>query len=108
MKTASNEKGRTVVYRRRPGDPIPDTVKANIEELLANPDRTVDTSDIPEWTDEMWKRAVRGGFYRPMKQAVSLRLDADVLAWLKKDGQGYQTRVNRMLRERMLKDLEGR
>jgi uncharacterized protein (DUF4415 family) len=33
---------------------------------------------------------------------------ADVLAWLKKDGQGYQTRVNRMLRERMLKDLEGR
>jgi hypothetical protein len=34
-------------------------------------------------------------------------LDADVLAWLKKDGQGYQTRVNRMLRERMLKDLEG-
>ena len=108
MKTASNEKGRTVVYRRSSGDPIPDTVKANIEELLANPDRTVDTSDIPEWTDEMWKRAVRGGFYRPMKQAVSLRLDADVLAWLKKDGQGYQTRVNRMLRERMMKDLEGR
>jgi uncharacterized protein (DUF4415 family) len=43
-----------------------------------------------------------------VKQAVSLRLDADVLAWLKKGGQGYQTRVNRMLRERMLKDLEGR
>jgi uncharacterized protein (DUF4415 family) len=43
-----------------------------------------------------------------VKQAVSLRLDADVLAWLKKDGQGYQTRVNRMLREWMLKDLEGR
>jgi uncharacterized protein (DUF4415 family) len=41
-------------------------------------------------------------------KAGSLRLDADVLAWLKKDGQGYQTRVNRMLRERMLKDLEGR
>jgi uncharacterized protein (DUF4415 family) len=35
-------------------------------------------------------------------------LDADVPAWLKKDGQGYQTRVNRMLRERMMKDLEGR
>jgi uncharacterized protein (DUF4415 family) len=108
LKTASNEKGRTVVYRRSPGDPIPETVKANIEELLANPDRTVDTSDIPEWTEEMWKHAVRGGFYRPMKRAVSLRLDADVLAWLKKDGHGYQTRVNRMLRERMLKDLEGR
>ena len=46
-------------------------------------------------------------FYRPVKQAVSLRLDADVFAWPKKDGQGYQTRVNQMLRERMLKDLEG-
>ena len=43
-----------------------------------------------------------------MKQAVSLRLDADVIAWLKKDGDGYQTRANRMLRERMLKDLERR
>ena len=60
----------------------------------------------------MWKRAVQGAdamkLWRPVKQAVSLRLDADVLAWLKKDGQGYQTRVNQMLRERMLKDLEGR
>jgi uncharacterized protein (DUF4415 family) len=72
------------------------------------PDSEIDTSDIPEWTDEMWKSAVRGRFYRPVKQAVSLRLDADVIAWLKKDGQGYQTRANQMLRERMLKDLEGR
>ena len=38
-------------------------------------------------------------------RAVSLRLDADVIAWLKKDGKGYQSRVNRMLRERMLKDM---
>ncbi|SNT31626.1 BrnA antitoxin of type II toxin-antitoxin system [Granulicella rosea] len=43
-----------------------------------------------------------------MKEAVSLRLDADVLAWLKKDGAGYQTRANQMLREVMLKDLEGK
>jgi uncharacterized protein (DUF4415 family) len=39
---------------------------------------------------------------------VSLRLDADVIAWLKKDGAGYQTRANRVLRERMLQELEGR
>jgi uncharacterized protein (DUF4415 family) len=102
-----------VSYRREPGEPISEEVKANIEELLRKPDSEIDTSDIPEWTDEMWKRAVRGRdaamkLWRPVKQAVSLRLDADVLAWLKKDGQGYQTRVNRMLRERMLKDLEGR
>ena len=37
---------------------------------------------------------------------MSLRLDADVIAWLK-DGQGYQTRANQMLREHMLQDLEG-
>jgi uncharacterized protein (DUF4415 family) len=51
---------------------------------------------------------VRGRFYRPVKKAVSLRLDADVIAWLKKDGEGYQTRANRMLRERMLAELEKR
>jgi uncharacterized protein (DUF4415 family) len=43
-----------------------------------------------------------------VKQSVSLRLDADVIAWLKKDGAGYQTRANRMLRERMLQELEGK
>lgn len=47
---------------------------------------------------------MRGKFYRPVKKAVSLRLDADVIAWLKKDGEGYQTRANRLLRERMLAD----
>ncbi len=54
-----------------------------------------------------WKDAVRGKFYRPVKKAVSLRLDADVIAWLKKDGKGYQTRANRVLREKMLKEMAG-
>ena len=40
-----------------------------------------------------------------MKQAISMRLDADVIAWLKKPGKGYQTRANQILRERMLEDL---
>jgi uncharacterized protein (DUF4415 family) len=55
--------------------------------------------------EEAWKNAVRGRLYRPVKQAVSLRLDADVVAWLKKDGEGYPTRANQMLRERMLQDV---
>lgn len=50
------------------------------------------------------KDAVRGRFYRPVKQAVSMRLDADVIAWLKKQGKGYQTRANRTLRQRMLQE----
>jgi uncharacterized protein (DUF4415 family) len=44
----------------------------------------------------------------PAKKTMRVWLDADVIAWLKKDGQGYQTRANQMLRERMLKDLQGR
>jgi len=108
MRTANSKKSQMVVYRRRPGDPLTKAQKANIEELLANPKRKVDTSDIPELPASAWKNAVRGRFYRPVKQAVSMRLDTDVLVWLKKDGQGYQTRANRMLRERMLKDLAGR
>jgi len=43
-------------------------------------------------------------FYRPVKQAGSMRLDADVIAWLKKQGKGYQTRANRILRQRMLEE----
>ena len=108
MKTASSEKEQTVTYRRNPGDPLTAVQKANIEELLANPDRKIDTSDIPELPADAWKHAVGGRFYRPLKEAVSLRLDADVLAWLKKDGAGYQTRANRILREEMMRDLEGR
>lgn len=40
-------------------------------------------------------------YYRPIKKAVTLRLDADVLAWFKAQGRGYQTRINRALRNVM-------
>jgi uncharacterized protein (DUF4415 family) len=36
--------------------------------------------------------------YKARKKAVTLRLDADVLAWFKREGRGYQTRINRVLR----------
>jgi len=42
------------------------------------------------------------GLYRPIKRPVTLRLDADVVAWFKADGRGYQTRINRALRKVML------
>lgn len=73
--------------------------------MSALPDDQIDTSDIPELPADAWKNVVRGRFYRPLKQAVSLRLDADVVAWLKKPGKGYQTRANRILRERMLTEI---
>ena len=65
------------------------------------PDDKIDTSDIPERAD--WNDAVIGRFYRPVKTAVTIRLDADVLAWLKQEGKGYQTRANSILRQAMKK-----
>ena len=47
-------------------------------------------------------------FYRPLKKPVTLRLDADVLAWFKKDGRRYQTRINKALRGVMEKEMKAR
>ena len=80
--------------------------KRELAALAALPDDQIDTSDIPELPPSAWKNAIRGRFYRPVKQAVSMRLDADVIAWLRKAGKGYQTRANRILRERMLAEVE--
>jgi uncharacterized protein (DUF4415 family) len=68
-----------------------------LEAVAAMPDTDIDTSDMPEVTD--WSGAVRGGLYRPVKHLTSLRLDADLLAWFKRGGDGYQTRINAALRE---------
>ena len=86
--------------------PLTARQKRELEAVSALPDKQIDTSDIPELPPSAWKDAVRGRFYRPVKQAVSLRLDADVVAWLKKRGKGYQTRVNHILRERMLTEMQ--
>ena len=80
--------------------------KRELAALAALPDDQIDTSDIPELPPDAWKNAVRGRFYRPVKQAVFMRLDADVVAWLKKRGKGYQTRVNSILRQTMLADTK--
>lgn len=63
------------------------------------PDSAIDTSDIPEITD--WSKAQVGRFYRPIKQPVTIRLDADVIAWFKQTAPQYQTAVNKVLREYM-------
>jgi uncharacterized protein (DUF4415 family) len=96
------------VTRWKPGTPLTSEQKQRLEALAKLPDDQIDFSDAPVLPDSAWANAVRGRFYRPVKQAVSLRLDADVLDWLKKDGEGYQTRANQMLRERMLQDLNVR
>ena len=74
--------------------------QAELEALEALPDDKIDTRDIPEVRD--WSGARRGLFFRPIKQQLTLRIDADVIAWFKRHtphGEGYQTRINRALRE---------
>ncbi len=62
-------------------------------------DEDIDFTDIPEKTD--WSKAVVGKFYRPIKKSLTIRIDADVLAWVKSGGKGYQTRINVYLRKVM-------
>jgi len=68
-----------------------------LRRLAEQPGKSIDTSDIPEVTD--WSGAERGRFYRPVKQQITLRIDADLLAWFKTQGNKYQTRINAALRE---------
>lgn len=85
------------------------TSKKQKDELLALaaiPDDDIDTSDIPETLG--WSGADVGRFYRPLKKPVTIRLDADVLAWFKSQGGNYQSVVNQALREYMLEHLHSK
>ena len=80
--------------------PLTEAQKVDLAALETIPDAEIDTSDIPEVVN--WPDAQRGLFYRPVKKQITLRLDADVLAWFKRTapgGRGYQTEINRALRQ---------
>ena len=66
--------------------------------------KNTDFSDCPVLTEEELKkmRPKHPEYFKPKKQAVQIRLDADVLAWFKAYGKGYQSRINAVLREVML------
>ncbi|MBV9266081.1 MAG: BrnA antitoxin family protein [Acidobacteriaceae bacterium] len=79
-------------------------LRRELEAVKAMPDSAIDYSDIPRQdpNDPKWRNAVVGKFYRPIKQPIALRLDADVIAWLKSQGAGYQSRINDILRREMI------
>lgn len=81
------------------GNPRPLSQKLRVEAraLATIPESAIDTTEMPEITD--WSGAVRGALYRPVKKPLSLRIDADVIHWFQQQGQGYQTRINAILRE---------
>ena len=85
----------------------PETI-ARLKRLAQKPDSEIDTSELPEMTDEELARMIplREWFdIRRKKEPISVRLDKDVVAWLRSKGGGYQTRMNAILREAMNKDL---
>ena len=73
--------------------------KRDIAAVAAKTDATIDFSEMPEVVD--WAGAEVGRFYRPAKRPVTIRLDEDVIDWLKSYGRGYQTRANLLLRHAM-------
>ncbi len=86
--------------KKRRSNPVPPEIQAEINALAGLPEEQINTEDIPAVGG--WDDAKRGVFYRPIKQQITLRLDADLVDWFKNHHQqdeGYQTSINRALRE---------
>jgi uncharacterized protein (DUF4415 family) len=86
--------------------PLTEQQKAELAVLGGREAGKIDYSDIPPLTEDFWKHAVRGRFYKPTKTSTTVRIDTDVLAWLKSQGKGYQSRINAILRREMLASLK--
>jgi len=82
---------------------VPKSLSKELATLAAKPESDIDFSDLPATQEQDWNGAQRAKFYRPIKQQLTVRIDADVLEWLKTQGTGYQTRLNEILRDAMLK-----
>jgi uncharacterized protein (DUF4415 family) len=90
--------------------PLTEEQRAELKALDEKPENEIDFSDIPPLEDEFWSKAVRSGAYKPVKTSTTVRVDADVLLWLRSKsagGKGYQTRINAILRAAMLRELGG-
>lgn len=94
-------------YKLETGHLQPLTAKQQ-EEIRHLYNQEVDTSDIAELDETFFQNAVRNPFYKVKKSSTTIRLDNDVLMWLKSRGKGYQTRINQILREAMLQSLQAK
>ncbi|MDF7676470.1 BrnA antitoxin family protein [Neisseriaceae bacterium ESL0693] len=87
-------------------DTLPKPSESDIDRLkkLADlPDENIDCSDVPALSAEVWAQSLKlSELYRPQKKQITIRIDADVLDWLKAGGKGYQTKLNEILRHKMM------
>jgi len=101
MKTGTSEK--TVRVKGTPE--LTEEQREDLRKLAHLPDDAIDYSDIPQITD--FSGFEVGKLYRPIKETVTVRLDSDVLCWLKQGGKGYQSRLNAILRKEMSAQSKG-
>lgn len=98
-KSASSPREKRISASEIFTKPLSKRQQADIARLAKMADSDIDYSDAPEVKRP--SKVFVGRFYKPVKQLVSLRLDADVLAWFKSQGSGYQTYMNQVLRREM-------
>jgi uncharacterized protein (DUF4415 family) len=73
--------------------------KERLKQIESISEKEIDYSDIPETDDAFWAKAELR--VPQTKKGVYLRLDPDLIDWLKRQGPGYQTRINAILRSYM-------
>jgi uncharacterized protein (DUF4415 family) len=88
--------GKIVRYTLDLNNPPPLTAqqKKRLAALAGRPESEIDYSDIPPLDEKFWKNAIRNPFYKPTKTSTTVRIDSDVLHWLRSQGKGYQSRIN--------------
>ena len=106
-KSASSRREKRVPASALFTTPITEKQRRELQRLAARPDSQIDFSDAPGGSPRTSGIEV-GRFYRPIKQLVSLRVDADVLSWFRGRGKKYQTYMNEVLRREMQTNARGR
>jgi len=99
-KSASSRQERQVPANALFTTPISDRERRELPKIARQSDSEIDFSDAPP-TEQPRPEVHVGRFYRPIKQLVSIRIDANVLAWYRGRGKRYQTRMNEVLRREM-------
>jgi uncharacterized protein (DUF4415 family) len=105
-KSVSSRQERRVPASALFTTPISNNQRRELKRLAARPDSKIDFSDAPERQPRVSDVQV-GRFYRPVKQLVSIRVDADVLHWFRGRGRKYQTYINEVLRREMQTNERG-
>lgn len=95
----------TVSIKQHEIPALSDERLAELEALAQMPESAIDYSDAPALNELAWAHAARSALHRPVKTHATVRIDADIMAWLKSQGKGYQTRLNAILRRAMLEAM---